>query len=1060
VLEAEMERERVTSVTGSGRGSGYLVAPRLVLTTARAAGAPDESASVSLAGRDGSYTGRVVWRGASEDAALVLIEDPGWTPPPGGIRWGRLVTADTDVRCQTWGTDASLDGTVRGGGGDRYPVTLDDSGPAEPGSPVFADGLLIGIVAEHDGAALETTPVALLWTDEDFVAALTAHGAGGELAAVELASTPAPTGTPGSPAGLLAARRAVVPFHGRELPLAELCEWAARPGQGLWLVHGPAGQGKTRLAHELGRRLAPDGWAVAWLSATAGADDIAVLAHIVVPTLIIVDEAETRRAQLATLLHTMAGSPAPVKVLLLTRTTGSWWHDLDLTDDKRCEFVLTGAHVRELGVLEHEVRRDTYRLAVAALADALPTVPGSAGTDWVAHAGHVMSVEGRFPSTAPVLPIQLTALADLLDAADPPAQPPTEAEEGSPTNRVLAHERRHWQATAASLGLDAGELTDIVAATVLTDPPIPGEADCWLARIPAQAAKSVDQRREVGDWLAATFPADGPQWAFGRPRPDRLAERLVADLLRAHPTDSVAHTLAAEVTDADAVRLLTVWTGVAAYAAVPDEVAAELTRLCRQHPDTLAVAASDVVPHAMAPAPLLAALDQLADDDTLETATLEVLTTADYSSRLAATDATRIRLLVERYRRDDQDVPSTATKAALGEALRRLALRESDDDEAIAASTEAVELFRQLAEKEPDTHLPQLVRGLTNHADLLSDLGDRQEEALAAVSEAVELGRRLADQAPQLHLPRLTRNLDIQATWLGEAGQIPEALELNAKAIRRYQRLAEQDPAAYRPELAKSLSNRASLLCEMERWREALAAQSEALESFRPLTAQHPDSGLVVLIRLLDNRGIILRSLSRQNEAAAAHGEATDAARHYTALDPDARLPAFADRLTTMCQQLAEMRMLVEALAASEEALELNRHLAVADPDNRLPALSAALYNHAIDLRLVGRTPDALAVIGEAVELDRRLVERDAQNHLVYLAGSLGKQAAWLGEQEQWEDALAAVYEAIKIRRLLAWESPAEHLRDLGRLVDLRDDLDEQDTEALTRYYPANYAAG
>lgn len=1046
-----MERERVTTVTGSGeRGAGYLVAPRLVLTTAGAAGAGEEEpAALSRPGRKGSFTGRVVWRGANDDAALVLIEDPAWTPPGGGIRWGRLVTGDTDVPCQTWGADGTEPraGTVRGATG-RYPVALDSAAPVDPGSPVFAAGLLIGIVAERDGSALRTTPVSLLWTDEGFVAALAAHGAGGELVAVELASTPAPVGRPGSPAGSLAARRALVPFHGREIPLTELHAWAARPGPGLWLVHGPSGRGKTRLAHEFGRRLAPDGWAVAWLPATAGADHLAVLARVAVPTLIVVDDAETRRDQIVALLHAMTVPTTPVKVLLLARTIGSWWHDLDLIDDKRCDFVMTGAYIRELGVLEREVRRDTYRLAVAALADALSTVPGSAGTDWVAHAGQVLAGEGRFPRSATVLAIQLTALADLLDAADPAAR----AEDDTPESRVLAHERHRWPDTA---GLDADELTDVVAATVLVDPPTPEDADFWLARIPALSGKTPEQRAEVTTWLAGTYPADGPQWAFGRPRPDLLAERLVADVLCAHPTDSVAHALAPAVSDADAVRLLTVWAGATADPSVSDEAAAELSRLCRRHPATLAVAASAVVPHAADAAPLVDALDQLAEDDaTLDTATLEILTTADYSSRLAATDASRIRLLVERYRREKEPT------AALAEALRRLALRLADDDEAIAACAEAVQLYRQLAEEEPDTHLPQLVRSLTNHADLLSDVPDRQEEALAAVREAVEFGHRLVDQAPQRHLPRLSRNLDILATWLGEEGETDEALVMNAKAIRRYYRLAEHDPVAYRPELAKSLSNRASLLCELERWADALTAQNEALESFRPLTVQYPDSGLTVLIRLLDNRGIILRALERRNEAAAAHGEATDVARHYTALDPDARLPAFADRLTTMCQQLAEMRMLVEALAASEEALELNRRLAVVDPDTRLPSLSAALYNHAIDLRLVGRTADALAVISEAVELDRRLVERDAVAHLMYLAGSLGKQAAWLGEQEQWEEALAAVYEAIKIRRLLAWESPVEHLRDLGRLVDLRDDLDKQDTKALTRYYPANYATG
>jgi hypothetical protein len=42
--------------------------------------------------------------------------------------------------------------------------------------------------------------------------------------------------------------------------LADLNTWATAPGVGTSLLHGPGGQGKTRLAHQFGERLTRDGW--------------------------------------------------------------------------------------------------------------------------------------------------------------------------------------------------------------------------------------------------------------------------------------------------------------------------------------------------------------------------------------------------------------------------------------------------------------------------------------------------------------------------------------------------------------------------------------------------------------------------------------------------------------------------------------------------------------------------------------------------------------------------------------------------------------------------------
>jgi tetratricopeptide (TPR) repeat protein len=86
-----------------------------------------------------------------------------------------------------------------------------------------------------------------------------------------------------------------------------------------------------------------------------------------------------------------------------------------------------------------------------------------------------------------------------------------------------------------------------------------------------------------------------------------------------------------------------------------------------------------------------------------------------------------------------------ARVGTLGIRLSNLGRRE----EALAASQEAVDIRRRLAQTRPDAFLPDLAASLNNSGAMLSNLG-RREEALAASQETVQLMnarwlRRLSD---------------------------------------------------------------------------------------------------------------------------------------------------------------------------------------------------------------------------------------------------------------------------------------------------------------------------
>ena len=83
----------------------------------------------------------------------------------------------------------------------------------------------------------------------------------------------------------------------------------------------------------------------------------------------------------------------------------------------------------------------------------------------------------------------------------------------------------------------------------------------------------------------------------------------------------------------------------------------------------------------------------------------------------------------------------SAYQARLGEALTLLSLASSElgqPEQALDAARAAIDLYRELKEREPDTFLPDLASSLNNYARVISALGQR-EPALAAARESVEL---------------------------------------------------------------------------------------------------------------------------------------------------------------------------------------------------------------------------------------------------------------------------------------------------------------------------------
>ncbi len=149
------------------------------------------------------------------------------------------------------------------------------------------------------------------------------------------------------------------------------------------------------------------------------------------------------------------------------------------------------------------------------------------------------------------------------------------------------------------------------------------------------------------------------------------------------------------------------------------------------------------------------------------------------------------------------------------QSLNNLGIRLSElgrREEALAATQEAVEIYRQLAQANPQAFLPNLARSLNNLGNRLSALG-RREEALAATQEAVEIRRQLAQAHPQAFLPDLARSLGAHGFVLLGLGRAREARAAFAEGLRAILPFLRALPAAF-GELAAALLQGYLRACE------------------------------------------------------------------------------------------------------------------------------------------------------------------------------------------------------------------------------------------------------
>jgi tetratricopeptide (TPR) repeat protein len=877
----------------------------------------------------------------------------------------------------------------------------------------------------------------------------------------------APAARPGwlreLPSRMLNAQRAIVPFTGRTSELAQLRLWrdsgvrlAVR-----WL-HGPGGQGKTRLAAQFAAESVAAGWKVVSAFHGPDADPVSPGSQDVRPEgtaglLVIVDYADRwLLTNLTWLLKNalMHQAGTATRVLMVARTADAWPRVRAVLDTHQAD--TSSQHLPGLNQ-ESDERSSMFTAAVKSFS-AIYQLPGT----------QAISLPGLLedPEFGLTLAVHMAALA-AVDAWATGQRPPPSGT-AALTMYLLDREQLHWARLYADGAADAATadhsyrtppdvMNQAVFTAVLTGAVTHTHGATLLERL-----RLPDPEQVLEDHTACYPPADpGSPTVLEPLYPDRLAEDFLALTMPGHRAAYPAQAWAADTT-----------TTLLARHSDPKTPAAWTPRAI-----TFLASAAQRWPHLGQDYlyPLLRRDPQLAVD--AGSAALTVI--ADLPG---VTDAALAA--IERSLPPGPHVDLDTGSAAIATRLARHRLAATDDparradvldtlafrlsaagtyEQAVAASQEAVELRRQLPRRSRLVSEKDFALSLNILGICLSDLG-RYEEALSASSEAVEIRRRLARanpfvrifrrlaraEPPELDFPAYLINLAVD---LFNVGRADEALAVSEEALDITRWLARKNPAATQSDLARVLTNKSQIMLALGREQESYAASAEAAQVNRQLAQASPAMDEPQLAWSLTAHSGILSAVDHAEEALAASEEAVETSRRHARANPARYEPALARALTNKSKFVSELgREAEDALAASAEAAQIMRRLADANPAVHEAEFARSLNALAQDLSAAGHAEEAVATGEEAVAIKRHLARDDPTAHEAELAMAFSNLGTYLCAVGRLEDALAAASEAAEIQRRLARANPDAHDDDLAQsLADLLEFSSEQGRWDLTR---------
>ncbi len=806
------------------------------------------------------------------------------------------------------------------------------------------------------------------------------------LIAVPEPNRPHDLGIPTPDSLLLRPESGVVPFHDYRRPLIdEILSWAMtpRPRIAVRLQAGEGGTGKTRLMIEICRRLVRDqDWHAGFLSGGDGAAaDLAAELACGKPCLIVMDYAETRRAEIVSLTRTALRLPSgpQIRIMLLAREGGDWWGQLadGAADDPVVAGILrspstkTGPYRMTRQDVPENLRAEVFTAALRALAQARGVpVPETAPPDLsVDHFGNVLLI--HFAALARLRGFEAHRDLELLDAA-------------------LGHERYYWERLVGNTP-DAETLLPafeqaLALLTLLGGTATATDTKAILRETPGCKGQAPALHERLFDLLRRLYPQAGGVSSL---QPDLLGERLVARAL-SRDDELLDIALARRRTPQAVKHALTTLTRLANRDPAQEP---QLERALDRHlADHLALSI-EVGSETGAPMPMSIAETLRSKPKAAARQIIVPLLQAipKDTSNLADLAATIARINIDLLGDKAKKKHGGKIKAQLQEGFEEAAQRFEaigDWTRACDARRGALEQIQSLCKTDKDNDLAQLSGAQSNLAIALRRIG-RFEEALAYGREAEGGFRRLAGRRPHAYRADWAGSLTNLAAHLKDLGRFEAAIEQAQAAERNYRDLAGRQPGAYRAVWVRSLGNLADHLSDLGRFEEAIEQARAAEENYRELAERRPDAYRADWAGSLTNLANRLRDLGRFEAAIEQAQAAEENYRELAERQPDVYRADWAKSFHNLANHLRDLGRFEEALEQAQAAEENYRELAERQPDAYRADWARSLGNLATHLSDLGRFEAAIEQAQAAEENYRELAKRQPDVYRADWAWSL-----------------------------------------------------------------------
>ncbi|MHA2001214.1 MAG: tetratricopeptide repeat protein [Promethearchaeota archaeon] len=344
-------------------------------------------------------------------------------------------------------------------------------------------------------------------------------------------------------------------------------------------------------------------------------------------------------------------------------------------------------------------------------------------------------------------------------------------------------------------------------------------------------------------------------------------------------------------------------------------------------------------------------------------------------------------------------------------------------EEAEPAYVEALEIYRTLAGKNPETYNVNVATTQNNLGILYMNL-KRFEEAESAYIEALKIRKELAGKNPEAY------NVDVAMTQnnLGilyrQVGRYEEAESAYTEALEIRKELAGKNPEDYNADVAMTQNNLGALYWVLKRFEEAEPAYVEALEIYRALAGKNPETYNADVATTQNNLGILFKNLKRFEEAESASTETLEIYRALAGKNPEAYNASVANTQIILGILYLELKRFEEAETTNIEAMEIYRALACKNPEIYNASVAMTQNNLGILYMNLKRFEEAETAYLEALEIRKELAGKNPKAYNVSVAESQDNIGILYKNLKRFEEAETANIEALEIRKELADKNP------------------------------------